>query len=557
MAIRNTDKLLVGRGNSSYYVTLENSGLGNDIPLSGTLSGKPITGDIDLDTGVNINIAGDGAGINIKAGYWGALKYDGKLQLEWGGTGIKTGTDINMKAGNTGYTEANSEKQYNNEGGNWADHLHGHGIHWLNAPEHKYDAVNKEYVDTTFIPLTGETKLSGARIVLNAPLPNGKETAIATDKSIYIGESLRFKEGAFIGMDQHPKIKINKWTEIVDVGTSSITQGFTIKGNGRGTDSSLLLKTDHPTSGHDRISYFGLVDTDYSIATKKYVDDAVSSGGGSTDLSGYATESYVDEALENINESGGTQGTGRALGRWSMTFRSPASISSSNYGTIHRTNFDFHVSAKAYSPISGSNDRPDVTEYFSNLSVGDTLYMRKDDGDIEEITLTKVEYDSSSNSYIFAPIPQEYSNGNYYLYDGEGPLGNVPDPSGGFVENMGPGRPVSSQNVITPDEIWGLSSQGTKTSSSPAYGAFFPYAWMKKRYPQMTGFSIAEGIGMSGVYDNNNSPKKIYDPTSLTSGASVKAMIIDGVPGIGVWQSSTVSGNYSIRLYGIQVAFHY
>ena len=123
------------------------------IPLSGTVAGQPVTGNIDLGANVNINLVGNGAGLNIETGYWGGLFYEGSLQLEFGMNGLKTGTDINMKGGNTGYNDPQSEQQYNNVGGGFNSTLHGHGIHWLKAPEHKYDAVNKEHVDNNFLGL--------------------------------------------------------------------------------------------------------------------------------------------------------------------------------------------------------------------------------------------------------------------------------------------------------------------------------------------------------------------------------------------------------------------
>ena len=41
--------------------------------------------------------------------------------------------------------------------------------------------------------------------------------------------------------------------------------------------------------------------SDYHPATKKYVDDAVANAGGGVDLTGYATEEYVDNKIGNIN----------------------------------------------------------------------------------------------------------------------------------------------------------------------------------------------------------------------------------------------------------------
>jgi hypothetical protein len=127
--------------------------LSNTIPLSGTVAGQPVTGNIDLSSNTNINIVGNGAGLNIESGYWGGLFYNSSLQFEFGMNGIKFGTDINMKAGQIGFNDSESERQYNNVGGGVNSILHGHGIHWLKAPEHKYDAVNKEHVDNNFLGL--------------------------------------------------------------------------------------------------------------------------------------------------------------------------------------------------------------------------------------------------------------------------------------------------------------------------------------------------------------------------------------------------------------------
>ena len=243
MSIRNTDKLLVGRGDSSYYVTLENSGLGNDIPLSGTLPGKPITGDVDLGAGVNVNIAGDGAGINIQAGYWGALKYDGDLQFEWGGSGIKTGADINMKAGNVGFDEAASENQYANVGGNWGEIFRGHGIHWLKAPEHKYDAANKEYVDdaissgvgaidtTLFVPAVGGATMQGPLAMQAIDPTNGRATNKINTLGIYSNSSssaLRLgttRDRMYVG---HNDVSINGPLKVGEIQEKNDGDGVTI-----------------------------------------------------------------------------------------------------------------------------------------------------------------------------------------------------------------------------------------------------------------------------------------------------------------------------------------
>ena len=145
---------LYGRGETQWgRIGSAEADLSNTIPLSGTVAGQPVTGNIDLGANVNINLVGNGAGLNIETGYWGGLFYEGSLQLEFGMNGLKTGTDINMKGGNTGYNDPQSEQQYNNVGGGFNSILHGHGIHWLKAPEHKYDAVNKEHVDNNFLGL--------------------------------------------------------------------------------------------------------------------------------------------------------------------------------------------------------------------------------------------------------------------------------------------------------------------------------------------------------------------------------------------------------------------
>ena len=189
MEIQSTDKLLIGRDGQSFQTDFENSGiptkdnldehlhktvggtvagntqytgditlddhiankgyvdatLSNYIPITGSEDGKPVTGDIDLANNTFLNIAGNGAGVRIKSGYWGGLKYDDQLQLEWGRVGVKLGTDINMKIGNTGLTDALALSQFNG-----TDEYSGNKIHWLKDPEHQYDAVNKNYVDEKF-----------------------------------------------------------------------------------------------------------------------------------------------------------------------------------------------------------------------------------------------------------------------------------------------------------------------------------------------------------------------------------------------------------------------
>ena len=131
------------------YVDTSINAIPQNIPITGTLSGSPISGDIALGAGVNINVEGNGAGINILSGYWGGLKYNNDLQFEWGGQGIKSAADINMKAGAIGANNDDSvaEDQYANTTGTWDTTFQGHGIHWLKAPNHKYDATTKEYVD--------------------------------------------------------------------------------------------------------------------------------------------------------------------------------------------------------------------------------------------------------------------------------------------------------------------------------------------------------------------------------------------------------------------------
>ena len=189
MEIQSTDKLLIGRDGQSFQTDFENSGiptkdnldehlhktvggtvagntqytgditlddhiankgyvdatLSNYIPITGSEDGKPVTGDIDLANNTFLNIAGNGAGVRIKSGYWGGLKYDNQLQLEWGRVGVKLGTDINMKIGNTSLTDALALSQFNG-----TDEYSGNKIHWLKDPEHQYDAVNKNYVDEKF-----------------------------------------------------------------------------------------------------------------------------------------------------------------------------------------------------------------------------------------------------------------------------------------------------------------------------------------------------------------------------------------------------------------------
>jgi hypothetical protein len=105
-------------------------------------TGDTMTGDLNFTDGVDLNFVGDNAGINLESPYYGGLKYDGQLILEWKADAVQTARDINMKLGRVDLADPDAEAQY---AGN--DQHGGHAIHWLKAPEHKYDATNKQWVE--------------------------------------------------------------------------------------------------------------------------------------------------------------------------------------------------------------------------------------------------------------------------------------------------------------------------------------------------------------------------------------------------------------------------
>ena len=186
--------------------------------------------------------------------------------------------------------------------------------------------ANKKYVDDVLAAQTPDlsgyytssqsdnlfVKLAGGKMTGKLVINTSETSALATDKSIYVGIALRMAEGGTINHDGKPKIKITEsGVTIIDVSAENPikTQGLTLEGytqNGSGS----LLRAHHPSSGFDAVYYYGSVDEGFHIANKGYVDgaitnattDLVTSAQQAVALAGYATVADLEAAAPQGNE---------------------------------------------------------------------------------------------------------------------------------------------------------------------------------------------------------------------------------------------------------------
>ena len=326
MAIQNSDKLIVGRGDESYQVYLSDSGLAKEDDVV-SKSGDTMSGNLNFIAGVDINFIGNNTGINLESPYWGGLKYDGQLVFEWKADAIQAGRDLNMKLGNVDFLSPEAESQYAG-----SDQHGGHSIQWLKAPSHKYDATNKEYVDKGFVkkvggdsmqgPLTIEAVNSDGRasnkintlgiysnssnsalrlgttrdrlyvghddVSINGPLKVGEIQEKDTGKGVTVSShfkvgEIRMEPGGYIGSAANPRLIFNnagsgnEGDGLLVVPRPSVPRrGFVIRGNDAdGNEQDMLYTYTNYSGTPDAINYRGKMDSGYNLVNKEYVDDVI------------------------------------------------------------------------------------------------------------------------------------------------------------------------------------------------------------------------------------------------------------------------------------------
>ena len=279
--------------------------------------------------------------------------------------------------------------------------------------------------------------------------------------------------------------------------------------------------------------YYGDVTNDRHVATKEYVDDAVEQG----------TQKYVS--------------SGKRLGEW---------FSSSSYSEPGDQCSD-KGEAKKYINTSelyiSFRDRGDVSheDYFSSLKVGDKLYYQKrDQGNsiLEEVAITSIQLDSDKCRIRIKPYDIFEQSTTYILYDGKPQAtASVPSPNGYYLSlTGGDSRSAPTDLKITDEYIWKMNDRGDLSTSSSMNGVFIPYAWLKRHYPNFSGFNPMEGINKSFINDGSTNRKGIFDPYGNSSyEILIKSTKFNNVPGIAFYSTSrdiSPVSNTPMELYGIQ-----
>jgi hypothetical protein len=267
-----------------------------------------------------------------------------------------------------------------------------------------------------------------------------------------------------------------------------------------------------------------------------------------------ATKEYVDATAKSYVSSG------KRLGEWYST--------SSNYdpgnqcyekGEAKRYDGHLYISFR-------DRDNVDHRDYFSSLKLGDKLYFQKRDSQnftqLEEATITTIILNTSECKIAVKPYDIFELSKTYILYDGlPQSTASVPSPNNYYIKltsNDSVAAPVDLE--ITDEYIYKMTSRGELSTSNLMNGVFIPYAWIKRRYPNFSGFNPMEGINKSFI-QGNMSRKAIFDPYG---NASYELLIVskkfNNVPGIAFYSSNRdidAQGGTPMELYGIQEAIYF
>ena len=193
MGLQNSDNLLVGRGVASYRVSMNDfteylsaQYYDDFIPLSGTIDGAPVTGDVVFENGKKIIFGSNNNGLTIKEGYWGGLYYGDALQIEWGVNGMKVGGNLQMKIGGAAGMAVP------------ADSYPRGRITSLGDPIGEFDAVHRLYVDSGLAVVTEQIGIVSQDLSNYLPLSGGTLTGhIESSSNIELHEgSLVLMKGA-------------------------------------------------------------------------------------------------------------------------------------------------------------------------------------------------------------------------------------------------------------------------------------------------------------------------------------------------------------------------
>ena len=317
MSIQDSDKLLIGRDNTSYQISLDQSGLATEGYVDAIAdnvvmkTGDTMTGSLNFTANTDINLVGNNTGVNLEAGYWGALKYDGDLQLEWGAEGLKIGRDINMKAGNVALNVQAAEAQYLSDTD--PEHFRGHAIHWLKAPEHKYDATNKQYVDNAIADNTPDLTGYATETYVDAgdalALPKlGATVSSTSDVNFTYNKSLNFNSLESVRLAADGKIRLDG-----DEGIDLVTDSSPIRIYGNTVISGSLSLSDN------KINNVGTPTTAKDATNKQYVDDAIANLGDVLTFKG-TVDFTTDAAPANplVGDVYANTGTGAADASWGL-----------------------------------------------------------------------------------------------------------------------------------------------------------------------------------------------------------------------------------------------
>jgi len=271
----------------------------------------------------------------------------------------------------------------------------------------------------------------------------------------------------------------------------------------------------------------------------------------------FATKEYVDSAVGETYSS-----SGKVLGEWfaSSSNSEPGSqCNDKGEAKKYISNSELYISFRDRSNV-------DHEDYFSSLKVGDKLYYQKrDQGNsmLEEATITSIQLDPNECRIRIKPYDIFELSNTYILYDGKPQAtASVPSPNGYYLSlTGGDGRSAPTDLKITDEYIWKMNNRGELSTSSAMNGVFIPYAWLKRRYPNFSGFNPMEGINKSFINDGSTNRKAIFDPYGNANFELViPSKIFNNVSGIAFYSTSrdiSPVSNTRMELYGIQEAVYF
>ena len=199
------------------------------------------------------------------------------------------------------------------------------------------------------------------------------------------------------------------------------------------------------------------------------------------------------------------------------------------------------------------------------MKVGDKLYYQKrDQGSIlEEAAITSIQLDTAQCRIRIKPYDIFEESTSYILYDGQPQLtASVPSPNGYYLKLTGNDcRSASDESEVTDQYIWRMTYRGELSGSNIQNGAFIPYGWIKRHYPNFSGFNLMEGINKSFIDDSSGRRTAIFDPYGNAEyEALIQSRKFNNVPGIAFYSTSRdieLQGSTPMELYGIQETINF